>query len=346
MASDKPLVIGLWPGPSFATNDFAAIYARALEAAGCRIVDLVNPMRLREPIDILHIHWPEQLLWQGGSVAVQALRVVRALATLGRLRRRGIRIVWMVHNLRPHELTGVRRLLWRLIEHRLPALVDGVMTLSPATLPRVHDTFPALRDTPAQTVPHPSYPADHALARDAARAALGLPAEATVLAMLGFLRPYKGAEALIESFRALPSDRHRLVIAGRCQPGYAATLTGLAAGDGRITLAARALDDRELALHTAAADWIVLPFRDYLHSGSMVHALSFGRPVLTPRAAFAEDLATLVGRASIRLYDGPLTPDTLAALPAEAPVPDLRALDIHVIGADARRFYERLELRQ
>lgn len=346
MASDKPLVIGLWPGPSFATNDFAAIYARALEAAGCRIVDLVNPMRLREPIDILHIHWPEQLLWQGGSVAVQALRVVRALATLARLRRRGIRIVWMVHNLRPHELTGVRRHLWRLIEHRLPALVDGVMTLSPATLPRVHDTFPALRDTPAQTVPHPSYPADHAPARDAARAALGLPAGATVLAMLGFLRPYKGAEALIESFRALPSDRHRLVVAGRCQPGYAATLTGLAAGDGRITLAARALDDRELALHTAAADWIVLPFRDYLHSGSMVHALSFGRPVLTPRAAFAEDLATLVGRASIRLYDGPLTPDTLAALPAEAPVPDLRALDIHVIGADARRFYERLELRQ
>lgn len=334
-------IVGSWPGPSFKTNDFVREYAGALEAAGCRVVDVASPIGLRHTVDVLHIHWPEQLLWQGGSPVRQAIRIVRALRAIAGLRRRGTRIVWMVHNLKPHESTGVRGLLWRAIARLLPGLVDGVMTLSPATLPLVTAAFPALRGKPAVAVRHPPF-LGQPQTRGAARRALNLPPDVQLLAMLGFLRPYKGADALLRSFRSLPGDHRRLIIAGRCASDYAADLRAIAGDDRRITIVAEAISDADLLRYTAAADWIVLPFKDYLHSSSIVHALSFGRPVLTPHAAFAEELATVVPDGAIRMYDGALTPETLRDLPVPPPAADLGGISSVSIGREARRFYESL----
>ncbi len=341
MTASAGLVVGSWPGPSFGTNPFVGEYARALEAAGCTVVDVFDPARIGERIDVLHIHWPEQLMWQGGSIARQAYRIARALRAIARLRRRGTRIVWMVHNLRPHETGGARGALWWPIEHVLPRLVDGIMTLSPATLPVVTAAMPALAGKPAAGVFHPPYP-DDAPPRDEARRALGIPADGQVLAMLGFLRPYKGADVLIDAFRALPGAGRRLIVAGRCAPGYAAVLRAKAAADPRVTLEIGELDPAELARYTAAADWVVLPFRGYLHSGSMVHALSLGRPVITPSAPFARDVAGLVAEGAVRMYEGELTTQILAGLPPRPPRPDLSALTPERLGLAARAFYTSL----
>ena len=52
---------------------------------------------------------------------------------------------------------------------------------------------------------------------------------------------------------------------------------------------------------------MVAPFRRYLHSGSIVHALSAGRPVLTPATPFALSLAAELGRPDwLQTYAGPL----------------------------------------
>ena len=51
---------------------------------------------------------------------------------------------------------------------------------------------------------------------------------------------------------------------------------------------------------------MVAPFRRYLHSGSIVHALSAGRPVLTPATPFATSLAAELGRPDwLQTYAGP-----------------------------------------
>jgi hypothetical protein len=58
---------------------------------------------------------------------------------------------------------------------------------------------------------------------------------------------------------------------------------------------------------------VVAPLRRYLHSGSIVHALSAQRPVLTPETPFATGLAAELGRPDwLQTYRGPLTPATLA----------------------------------
>jgi len=340
----RRLVVGSWPGPSFSWNTFIAAFCDALAAAGCEVVDVDDPRRISRKLDVLHIHWPEQIFWKGGGSARTIYRTVITLHALARLKRSGVRIVWMVHNLKPHELSGVRRPLWRLIERRLTALADGFMTLSPATVRIVREALPGLKDTPYASPWHPAYPLAGPLPdRAASRHAAGLPPTGDVYAFLGLVRAYKGVGDLIAAFRDDPAPERRLLIAGHCDSAeYGAELQRLAVEDRRIHLRLGRLDEADFAMLTAAADVIVLPFRDYLHSGSMIHTLSHARPVITPSAPFADALAAEVGDRWVRTYQGKLTAADLAS--AERPIgePDLSGLSGAAMAAAAIALYERL----
>ncbi|WP_419815357.1 glycosyltransferase [Glacieibacterium sp.] len=336
MQAERRLVIGSWPGRTFAWNSFIASFCEALEAAGCEVVDVEDPRSLQTRIDVLHIHWPEQIFWKGGGAARLTYRTVSVLRALARLRRSGVRLVWMVHNLRPHDESGARRPLWAYLSRRLARMVDGFMTLSPATVPVVRAAFPALAGKPFADAWHPAYtdiPAVEAPVRDPA---------AIRYAFLGQVRPYKGVEELVTAFAANADPRHRLVIAGdAAPPEFAQRIAALGARDDRIDVELRRLSDAEMATAAAAADIIVLPFNNYLHSGSMLYALSCGRPVLTPSTAFAEGLAKVVGADWVRTYQGKLAPHHLDFTPPTGSA-DLGLLSWSALGEAATALYRRL----
>lgn len=204
----------------------------------------------------------------------------------------------MVHNLRPHESTGARRALWSLLSSRLARLVDVSTTLSPATVPAVLAAFPGLVGKPVSGSWHPLYEtAGDAPKRAARREAHQLPADAIVYAFFGHLKQYKGVADLIRVFQQVTGSDRRLLIAGDANsPAFAEQIKRLSASDSQIDLRLGRLSDADLRDLAAAADTVVLPFRDYLHSGSMIYALSSGRPVITPSTPFAEGLADAVGR--------------------------------------------------
>ena len=338
-------MVGCWPGREFTSNSFPATYCDALAAAGCTVTDVADPLNLPpQRLDVLHIHWPENIFWRGGNALRLTVRTVRLLAVLERLRRSGTRLVWMVHNLQPHDLSGARARLWPLLAWWLAKSVDAVMTLSPATLPIVVAAMPRLGGKPSASPWHPPY-ADIRPAGDRAsyRAVLDLPPAAKVFVFLGQLRPYKGVEELIAAFRASADPDYRLVIAGKPDtPGYGATIERLAAGDDRIRVQLGRLDDLAMAELATAADFIALPFRDYLHSGSIIYALSIGRPVITPVAPFADALGEAVGADWVQTYQGSLTPGALKAAVQMPGEPDLAALDTAKLGAAASALYRRL----
>jgi hypothetical protein len=88
---------------------------------------------------------------------------------------------------------------------------------------------------------------------------------------------------------------------------------------------------------------VVAPFRRYLHSGSIVHALSAGRPVLTPATPFASSLAGELGRPDwLQTYEGGLTPATLAAASAPGTPLDLSPLAPEAAARRIRHFLEAL----
>jgi glycosyltransferase involved in cell wall biosynthesis len=117
------------------------------------------------------------------------------------------------------------------------------------------------------------------------------------------LRPYKGIERLIEEWRNVASlhPGDTLVIAGKSQDaGYLARLTALAADSHGIQIREGFVPDSEVPVYFSAADLVVLPFSATLTSGSLLLAMSYGKPVIAPRF---ETIAETLGAAGDLLYD-------------------------------------------
>jgi beta-1,4-mannosyltransferase len=152
------------------------------------------------------------------------------------------------------------------------------MALSPGTV--VRKRLRGLRFKPGTFIWHPSYPViPRGVSRDGVRQQLAIGNRSYLFALLGMLRPYKGIETLVEAFKRLPGGDLNLLLAGSpIDDNYAANLRRVAAGDARIRLVSRHLSEIELSNYLTAADLVVLPFHNYLHSGSMIHAISNQRP--------------------------------------------------------------------
>lgn len=319
------LRIGSWPGREFPDNRFLPILLGSLERAGARIVDAptLDPDTLGK-MDALLIHWPEKAFWGARSGARMAIQAARVLTSLAR-RPAGLKLIWIVHNLRPHERDWRRRLIWPPYAAALGRLVDGFMTLSPATLPIARANVPGMARKPSDWFWHPAYddPAPDPTACAAARAAFGVAPTDRLIGFCGQIRPYKGVEELAEAFAALEGPDLRLLISGRCaDPTLAARLHAVAQGDPRIRLAFGDLPAARFGAFVGACNLIAAPQRGYLHSGSLVHALSLGRPVFTPETPFSEALRAALPSGWLRLWRGALTPALIeAALSEDAPPP-------------------------
>ena len=242
----------------------------------------------------------------------------------------------MVHDLRPHDGRWFKRLAWPPYTRALARTADGSLTLSEGTRAAVAAAYPALAKKPMEHIWHPAYRGETVTpeARVAARVHLGWGDAERVYGYCGQIRPYKGVEDLIAAFTGLADPAARLLIAGRPRDeGLAAALEDLAKGDSRIRLRLEDLTPEGFRACLGACDVVVAPFRHYLHSGSIVHALSAARPVLTPATPFATSLAAEIGRPDwLQTYDGPLaaaqspaTPRALAlgAGPGGAAAPSL-----------------------
>lgn len=337
--------IGIWPGTTPSGQQFVDVYAGGVASAGAEVVDVKRPTRLDlYAIDLLHIHWPDQLYWGGNSLLADIARTAAFLRGLAKARRRGVKIVWMVHNLDPHDQGLLRSLLWRSFKGRLCQLIDGFMTVSPATVAEVTTAMPALAAKPFAAPWHPLYPpVDGSRSRDEVRASLG-GIRGRLFGCLGFIRPYKGIERLIAAFRELPEKDDVLLIAGKpVDEGYLKRLQQMAAGDERIRILPGSLDDRQFVEYERACDFVVLPFTKSLHSGSLIHAVSSGVAAITPDLPFSRALGAEVGEAWVQLYEGALDARTLdRPVPSGGDSPKLDALDPDTVGQQALAFYRSL----
>ncbi len=114
--------------------------------------------------------------------------------------------------------------------------------------------------------------------------------------LFGKIKPYKGADLLIEAFAALPEAlrlQARLRVIG--QPYMdAGQLLALARARGvadRLSLETRFVEDSEIGAVFAPSSVAVFPYREIEASGVLSLALAHGRPVIASRlGSFAETL--------------------------------------------------------
>lgn len=254
------------PTPSQTLNIFLAPAVLAWwRVRGCRL---------------LHIHWIFQfsLPWARRKSWARLLMEWWFGLYLRTARILGYGIIWTAHDLLPHEQVfkddGRARDL-------LVSKTSVVTTLSEATAIELR----ALGARHVRVIPAGSYAESYpiTLTTEQARASFGFSDDDVVIALIGRLERYKGADILLQAVAQLPgSSKIKLLLAGTCpEEVYRKELMRLAEESAeRVITKFEWLPDNDLARYFQATNISVFPFREITNSGSVLLAQSFGRPVV------------------------------------------------------------------
>jgi beta-1,4-mannosyltransferase len=244
--------------------------------------------------DVFHVHWPELLIRDSRRPWLRIVKRRLLDLLLLRLRLARIPLVWTAHNLSPHE-SGTAPELRSL--RRFSRRIDLVIRLNPAS--------PVADEWETVTILHGHY-------RQPFSRYPMPPAEPGRLLYFGIIRPYKGVDTLIGAFSEIDDPSLRLRIVGEPHPGQGEMVQSASSCDPRISSVLRFVDDRELVEEIRRAQLVVLPYRGSMHnSGSLVAALSLGRPVLVPESPTNDALSEEVGPSWVLQYGGELTSEVL-----------------------------------
>jgi beta-1,4-mannosyltransferase len=293
------LRVAVFPHADFA-NPYQRLLHEALRSHEVEVLPTV-PLRLRwarragAGVDVVHLHWLEWLISdsrkRGVSGALNAYaRAARLLLFLRILRRSGVRIVWTVHNLRPHEPRFSR--LENAVSRRVARVADELVVHSEYAAGKVRAEFHL--DRPIRVARHGNYSSFYPperRGREAVRAELGLPENGFVYLLFGCIRTYKQTPAAIEAFSRLGDPDSRLIVAGAPDDPDMDAVKAAAARDDRVLLHLGMVPDEKVAAYHLASDAAVFNYRDVFSSGALLLALSFGVPVVAPGNSMADEIA-------------------------------------------------------
>lgn len=303
----QPVRVAQVPAQQAGATGYLTLLGAALRRAGVEVTaaDARGLWRIgyRRNVDVVHLHWLEFIAPSvtGGPRGVMrtVIRQGRLVAALWWLRLRGIRLVWTVHNLSPHEPVHPR--LESLLARAVSRTCHVLVAHSAYARERIHERWGGA--VTVDVIPHGNYIGVFAPPRGTRRElrrSLQIPDDAYVYLAFGQVRPYKRLTDLVSAFRALRAETVRLLIAGK--PVVAAEVARLrdaAAEDPRILLDLREVPDDEVSGLHLCADAAVLAYRDVFSSGALLLALSHGLPVVAPDVGTAAELA---GPAAAELF--------------------------------------------
>ena len=296
--------------------------------------------------DVIHIHWPDMVLLRKGRIfQVAAATAILALLVIQRVC--GAKLVWTVHNLKPHE--QLYPAIGRLYMSCFAGMVDGLLSPSQFGLDRIYEVFPRLERLPAAVTPIGHYRDEYGDLPDrvSARTHHGWEPDEYIILSFGLVRKYKNLPRLVEQVKELDSSKVRLVIAGPVpDESEKHQLESAASGDERIALHLGYIDQDAVPGYFAAADLVALPFKNILNSSSALLALSCNRQVLAPSIGAIPELASAVGGSWVSTYEGDITAEIIAGAMTDkpsSPEPDLSEFEWSVIGKKTSDLFRSLK---
>jgi len=283
-------IVGYPIGP----DDYTTCFYAALASAGVRVEPGIFSGRwmlkhLRD-VDYVHINWPS-FLYDAPTLRGSLHNFAVFLFMLALMRLRGIRLIWTVHNLRPHRPSRIKAFdpiaRWLIVKLGTRFLVHG-----PSAEAEVLRHYPAMAGR-TLVIDHGHWRGFHpnTIDRQDARAKLELSDNEFVFLFVGLCAPYKNLHGLIAAFERLETPSKLLIVGQFRDRAYEGKIRAAAAQAGpRVRLGGKFVPDEELQIYLNACDVVVVPYAEVLTSGTAMLALSFGRPVIAPAMGFLNDV--------------------------------------------------------
>ena len=279
-------------------NPYQINFYKPLEDAGWKVRNW-SLFRLVLSTELLHVHWPEAWAWADRWERLGRLLFIGLLPILKRAF--GFRVLNTVHNLKPHS--GFSR-VGRWAYDRTLNTCDVFIHLSEAGKRLFLENRPELSVREHVVIPHPDYrPQLSDMSRSDARSKLELREEGKRFVFFGRVRPNKGVERLINSFREYDDMNASLWIGGKCAPDVERDIRESIVGDRRIEFTPGFIDEADMEAQVKAADWVVMPYSSGLNSGAVIYALSCGVRVLVPDSEVLRELHRLGGCTHMHFFE-------------------------------------------
>jgi glycosyltransferase involved in cell wall biosynthesis len=249
------------------------------------LLDPLNPFTWNSTVntiiqfkpEVVVIHW-----W------VTFLALAFSFITVG-LRKRGFPVVFLIHNVMPHEPNLWDRSLTKLALTRGNSFI--VQTNKEKN--RFVNLFPG---RPVVVSPHPVYDllANKKIPKIEARHQLGITPQASVVLFFGIVRPYKGLKYLLDVIARLKKcgSNVQLIIAGECWEDisfYQHKIMELDIQD-RVHFENRYIPNEEVGVYFSAADIFVAPYIGGTQSGAARIAMAFQMPSIVSEEIADEGL--------------------------------------------------------
>ena len=274
-----------------AGNPGLEMFYQGLAAHGIQLATrlVCEPRWLRRhagTLDAIHLHWPEKI-WRGKTRGRlhQALRVVtfdryRAVLRFARgleaARRLGLKRIWTVHNIEPHDgADWLDRLGYRIAARN----TDLLVCYSQAAAADVRAKYQPVGEVVG--IAHGNYFGIYPAPRDRETVLreFGLDPRLPVVCCVGLIKRYKGLDVACQAVRGLGGAVQLAICGGPHSPADAAAVAEEMRGVPGV-LVARALTDQEFSDIISASEAVLLPYRKITGSGSLLAAWTLARGVI------------------------------------------------------------------
>jgi len=234
---------------------------------------------------LFHLHWEDAVYRHAPDEATAWNQVQSFLTELEHFADAGGRILWTVHNKEPHD--DPYPAIHPVFREKLITLADCIHVHG-SSAARWLVTAWGIEPEKIAIVPHGNYspiykPLEQT--KNDLRSPLGLSEQDRVFLLFGRLGAYKGAADLIEAFADIGDPQSHLIIAGKPVPPMNGTDASAPDSQSeRVIYRPEFVDEAELVRLFQLADFVVLPYKTTLTSGTLLLAFSMVKPVILPDA--------------------------------------------------------------
>ncbi|BAY65889.1 group 1 glycosyl transferase [Calothrix brevissima NIES-22] len=265
-----------------------------IDMNSCDTFSLLSTIEERKA-NILHIHWLDSFFLRV-SFLKSLFNLMIFLLQLIFLRLLNVKIIWTVHNLKNHR--NQHLILDKIASIFVSRIAHGLIVHSESARNETVKAFRLHKKNNIFIVPHGNYidVYENKISQLEARKQLNIPSSNLVLLFFGSIHPYKGISQLIEAFKQLNHDDICLLIAGKpCSELMATQLNKEVKDHKNIIFIPGFVSEEQIQLYMNACDVVALPYQEFLTSGAVILAMSFGKACIAPDKGYIGEVLSKQG---------------------------------------------------